>query len=73
MNVGDGDTTYWFVWCPDSGPPTRRHFSLETAEEEAKRLAAGNPGKQFLVLELVGVAQKVDVSYRRCKQIEIPF
>lgn len=73
MRIEDTDKTVWFVWCPTHSVPSVQHTSLASAEREAKRLAALHAGRQFLVLELVGVAEKIDVAYRRTKHIEIPF
>lgn len=42
---------FWFVWSPTEYRPKRRHASLQTAEAEARRLAAIAPDKRFLVFE----------------------
>lgn len=46
---------------PPGKNPTVMHMSREVAEAEAKRLAARNPGRGFLVLEARVVAATVKV------------
>ena len=41
---------FWFVWSPEGYPPKFRHASPDLAEQEARRLALLNPGKEFIVL-----------------------
>jgi len=48
---------FWLVWCPNGlRPPTYRHDTHESAEQEAVRLARLNPGKEFYVLAALKVA-----------------
>lgn len=42
---------FWMIFCPQGTPPTKPHDALKDAELEARRLAAENPGKDFIVLE----------------------
>lgn len=43
---------FWIIWSPQGiHAPKFKHFTLESAEREAERLAATNPGKQFFVME----------------------
>lgn len=49
---------YWVVWCPSERPPSFRHDNYESAYDESIRLADLNPGKEFHVLELRGVAYR---------------
>lgn len=67
------DAKFWVVWSPQSGPPTVRHASLAMATNEAMRLAQQHPGNEFVVLEAVGVAQKVTVQWTELGEAEIPF
>jgi hypothetical protein len=53
----------WFVWCPTGWPPKHQHQSIESAINEAERLAKAHPGQQFVVLETVG-ARMVDLVQR---------
>ncbi len=46
---------FWFVWNPAGRAPTYRHPSLVSAKTEADRLAALNPGQEFVVLQSVGI------------------
>lgn len=43
----------YILWCPARGEPTKKHPSLESAETEAKRLAAKHPGRVFHICEIV--------------------
>lgn len=52
----------WYVWSPQSGPPTVQHPTKELAKQEAMRLAR-KVGDEFMVLEVVGVARAVDVEW----------
>lgn len=55
------DSKFWVVWQPESGSPTHRHESLESATAEAERLAECAPRRQFYVLEAICVSKKVSV------------
>ena len=58
--------TFYLVWNKAGGAPNRSHVTRQSADKEAKRLAATNPGKKFFVLEVVGAAHvqiAKDVSY----------
>ncbi len=45
---------FWMVWNPHGRAPTYRHDSRASADTEAERLAARNPGAVFFVLKMVG-------------------
>ena len=47
---------YWMVHCLQNDSPVARHASYDSAYREALRLSGMNPGRQFVVLEAVGVA-----------------
>lgn len=47
----------FYVWNPASRYPNYTHTSLRSASDEAKRLAAANPGQQFFIMAPVAVAQ----------------
>lgn len=49
--------TFYLVWNKAGGVPNRSHVTRQSADKEASRLAAANPGKKFFVLEVVGAAQ----------------
>jgi hypothetical protein len=51
---------YWIVWCENGGTPTVPHQSLESAQNEAKRLAKMNQGRRFWVLQALGYMQIED-------------
>jgi hypothetical protein len=58
--------SFWMVYGMNQGAPTARHGSEEIAKQEAQRLARNNPGTAFYVLKAIGVAERVDVTYRDC-------
>ncbi|MER1968416.1 hypothetical protein [Castellaniella sp. GW247-6E4] len=66
------DEGFWMVWCPQGGTPQHKHTSLDSAVAEAKRLAAQNTGREFVVLQSVGVAKRVDVEFTQHHN-PIPF
>lgn len=45
------ELSFWIVWSPGKGEPTKRHTSCQEARDEAKRLAELNPGQEFIVLK----------------------
>lgn len=46
------DTRFWMVWnMSGEGIPWFQHFTEESAEVEAERLARKCPGQKFIVLE----------------------
>ena len=53
---------FWLVWQPDTGLPTVRHLTEESAKREAKRLAGLNPDKPFFVMEGVARFERVSVT-----------
>lgn len=42
---------FWVVWNDRQYPPTRKHWTLEEAQDEAERLARNNPGEWFYILK----------------------
>jgi len=48
--MSEQNNTFWVVWCPKNGTPSKRHESQESAITEAERLAAENPKRHFYVL-----------------------
>lgn len=69
---------FWIVWSPEgSRPPRYRHNSVNTAEAEARRLAAEHPGQDFYVARIIGRAQMPQgVSYvyhEGALDMDVPF
>lgn len=54
--------TFWMV--VGRGSPTHRHATLESAKQEAERLARIDPSQEFVVLEAVASCKKNDVTWR---------
>lgn len=44
---------FWMVWSPQGSRPTRKHYTRESADTEASRLANANPGMEFFTLKAV--------------------
>lgn len=66
---------FWMVWNPSGRQPSFRHHSRESADTEAKRLAALNPGQQFFVLKAMTgwLAEATPVKPIKLERSEIPF
>lgn len=74
---------FWMVYGLDRGAPRHRHWSKESAQNEAKRLASQTPGVTFVVLAAVDafkaqIAPVETVKLRKPTQaelmdLEIPF
>ena len=66
---------FWLVWNPGGNAPRFQHPSLESAENEAKRLARHAPGQEFFVLRPVSATLKSDIVTRRFAPTDndIPF
>ncbi len=57
---------FWIVWNGNKdfcNFPTREHYSLTDANQEAERLAAIHKGKKFSVLQLVGTVRTTDIQW----------
>jgi hypothetical protein len=54
---------FWMVWRADGPVPTIQHTTLESARQEAERLASRQSG-EFHVLELVGTATRTTVEWK---------
>lgn len=54
---------FWIVWNENGRSPTVKHFTYDSAKNEAKRLARLNSNHSFHVLEQIGTAKKNDVSF----------
>lgn len=62
---------FWLVWCVQSGTPTHKHSTYESACMEAERLARNNPGKRFEVMERMSSVMKQDVIWEG--ELSLPF
>lgn len=48
--------TFWMVNGAKNRPGRFKHWTLESAEKEAKRLADLNPGRPYFICQCVGFA-----------------
>lgn len=48
-----------------NGTPTVRHFTKESAQREAERLARENAGGRFVVLESIATVTRCDLLWTR--------
>ncbi|MDF3019330.1 MAG: uncharacterized protein K0Q92_633 [Steroidobacteraceae bacterium] len=55
------DEKFWIIWNPRGHAPTQPHSSYESAVAEAQRLAKGNQGHVFYVLEATEAFECVSV------------
>lgn len=47
----DRERTFFMVWSPQGGEPSRKHDTLREARSEANRLARLHPDQDFIILE----------------------
>ena len=47
------ENAFYLVWKSGGDTPTKRHELIESAREEAKRLAKDNPGIEFFVTRAI--------------------
>lgn len=64
---------FYLVWCPQGGPPRYRHEQKIDAQNEAKRLAAENPSRQFYVLAAFERYESTQVSVTKLPDPPPPF
>lgn len=65
---------FWIVWSPEGRtPPSAKHPTEGTANNEAVRLARLNPGHHFFVMGSEALAIKRDVDFFRFDGDVIPF
>ncbi len=65
--------TFFLVWNPATSYTMNRHYCIKQAETEAQRLAAKEPGKQFMVLQALTVFEKNDIKRTDLSKDSIPF
>jgi hypothetical protein len=64
---------FWLVWCPTgTHSPVVKHMSMHAAMTESKRLAAQHIGREFFVVESIGLAV-IRVDWAETNEMEIPF
>jgi hypothetical protein len=51
--MSDTRSSFWLVWNPQAGSPTRQHDTFQSARIESERLARANRGQRFIVLQSV--------------------
>lgn len=64
---------FWLVWRDNGPQPTMKHKTLESAKQEAERLARTVPGAVFYVVQPVSSATKNDVLVVEYDADHIPF
>jgi len=66
---------FWMVWREEGGGPTYRHWSKQSALDEATRLAKLTPGEVFFVLKATAGLKANEPDIQRVKfEIDpIPF
>lgn len=64
---------FWVVWNPRGFVPRVQHDSIESATQEAERLADSNPRDMFYVLEALTVSRKTSVTTRPLEEFALPF
>jgi hypothetical protein len=65
---------FWVVWSPTGRPPVYQHETIESAGQEAERMARANPGSEFYVLQPTSRVIRQDVQVTRFRSgDEVPF
>lgn len=64
---------FWLVWNERGGVPLHKHPTAESANKEAKRLAALNKGDSFIVLQSLGEFEVEPVKHTPHVIEEHPF
>jgi hypothetical protein len=64
---------FWLVWNPQGHAPMHKHVTAESAKAEAERLARGNPGHKFVVLQALGTCSFNQCQWTMVDHDEIPF
>lgn len=62
MKEETDERVFYVVWNPSTGYTRHKHYCLKEAEAEAKRLAVGNTGQEFIVLCSVSKFERNDVT-----------
>lgn len=55
------DSPFWMVWNPNGHAPTYAHHTKAAAVAEAERLARGNRGQTFFVLQALSKSVSIDI------------
>ena len=67
----------WYVWNPTMSAPRHRHDTREAAIHEAERMAAKQPGDEFIVLAAIGSAKmQSPCAFKRsttADEFDLPF
>lgn len=71
-SVVQPEEQFYLVWNPQGRNPQCRHSYKDKAKDEAKRLAAQNPGQAFYVLHAISVAKAGEATFTELTEI-IPF
>lgn len=59
---------FFLVWCPTEEMPKTMHPTLETAKNEAMRLAKKFPSREFFVMNPIGVCKAIKVEWIDIKE-----
>ncbi len=57
------NNVFWVIWNERANAPTVKHWSYQSAKNEAERLARCNPGQEFHVLKSFATCKSVDVAW----------
>lgn len=71
---------FWIIWNPAGAhPPSYRHYSYQSAQSEADRLAKTYRGHTFIVLRAISECKISEVQWKRYEsdravnEEDIPF
>ena len=73
VGTSSGPTPFWLVWSAAGYPPRHRHDTRQSAEAEARRLAAMAAGHEFFVLAPVARVACSEMTIDHYWSDEVPF
>jgi len=58
------DNAFYLVWKSDGSTPIKRHETIASAREEARRLAKENQGLEFFIMRVIAGVKYMEDPWR---------